>query len=257
MTGYIYKITNSINEKVYIGQTIRSVKQRFKEHFHPSSGCVFLQRAMVKYGYENFKVEILEFINAESKSELIKILNRIEVQYININNSLFPNGYNGCLGGGNSADKKWAHGMPLESIAKRAENHKKPIKCNETNIVYKSVMDAAKELGFNKKFISRVLRGNRKSYKGLTFSYATNAGKPVAFKKKKVRPLDSYNLDGFTAQREKRKRPIKCNETGQYWGSIQEAADQFGVKNETIHRVLRGVRKHFRKLTFSYISPQS
>jgi group I intron endonuclease len=124
MIGYIYKITNSVNGKCYIGQTIRSVGQRFKEHFHPSSGCLFLQRAIIKYGKDAFRVETLESINGESKTEIIKKLNEIEIKYINANNSLFPHGYNGHLGGRNAADYKWVHGMSPESIAIRAEKHK-------------------------------------------------------------------------------------------------------------------------------------
>lgn len=35
--GYIYIIKNKINEKVYIGQTLRSVEERFKQHMKPSN----------------------------------------------------------------------------------------------------------------------------------------------------------------------------------------------------------------------------
>jgi group I intron endonuclease len=52
-------------------------------------------------------------------------------------------------------------------------------------------------------------------------------------------------------------KPIKCNETGQEWKSIKACADSFGVKLEAIHRVLRGVRGSFRKMTFSYLPKQS
>ncbi len=254
MIGYIYKITNIINEKCYIGQTIRSVEQRFKEHFHPSSTCVFLKRAMLKYEREYFKVEILESIERESKSELIKKLNEIEVEYINKNNTLFPNGYNGCLGGGNSADYKWAHGMSPESVAIRAKKHEKPIRCNETGQVWDSTKKCAESFGVKNETIHRVLRGVRDHFHGMSFSYVNpERSKPRKVRTKKIRPLESYNLSGFSAQREKSKRPIKCNETGQTWNSIQAAADHFGVKNEAIHRVIRGVRKHFKKLTFSYI----
>jgi hypothetical protein len=32
MNGFIYKITNDINDKVYIGKTLSSIENRFKEH---------------------------------------------------------------------------------------------------------------------------------------------------------------------------------------------------------------------------------
>src|ERR1700676_4000498 len=130
MNGYIYKIINITNGKSYIGQTVRSVEQRFKEHFHPSSGCVFLHKAIKEFGKDNFIVTTLETINGDSKTEIIEKLDVLEIELINKNNTLYPNGYNGCLGGGNSADYLWKQGMSPESIAKRAEKHKKPIKCN-------------------------------------------------------------------------------------------------------------------------------
>ena len=32
MVGYIYKIVNDINEKIYVGKTTSSIEERFKEH---------------------------------------------------------------------------------------------------------------------------------------------------------------------------------------------------------------------------------
>jgi hypothetical protein len=109
-------------------------------------------------------------------------------------------------------------------------------------------------LGVRRETIHRVLRGVRDHFRGMSFSHVQpERSKPKIVRVKKVRSTNSYNLDGFEAQREKQKRPIKCNETGQTWDSIQSAADHFEVRNESIHRVLRGVRKSFRNLTFSYI----
>ena len=53
--GYIYKVTNDVNDKVYIGQTIRTVEQRFNQHIKDSKkrDCYF-HRAMNKYGCEHF-----------------------------------------------------------------------------------------------------------------------------------------------------------------------------------------------------------
>ena len=34
MNGYIYKITNQINQKIYIGKTVNSIIERWKEHLH-------------------------------------------------------------------------------------------------------------------------------------------------------------------------------------------------------------------------------
>lgn len=65
--GYIYKVTNKINNKVYIGQTTRTLEERKAEHLRKSKtetrnkekNCIF-HLAIQKYGIENFDWEIIE-----------------------------------------------------------------------------------------------------------------------------------------------------------------------------------------------------
>lgn len=59
---YVYKITNSINNKVYVGRTIRSIEQRYKEHLQSleNGDTRHLYSAMRKYGVNNFKIELIE-----------------------------------------------------------------------------------------------------------------------------------------------------------------------------------------------------
>lgn len=62
MEKYIYKITNNINNKVYIGQT-NDWKERFQQHRKLGYGNEknkILYLAMKKYGVENFSFEIIE-----------------------------------------------------------------------------------------------------------------------------------------------------------------------------------------------------
>ena len=77
----IYKITNKVNGKVYIGQTTKSLKERFKAHLD-SSRCtseadhIHLYQAMNKYGTENFYIE--KICDADTKEQL----NKLEIFYI-------------------------------------------------------------------------------------------------------------------------------------------------------------------------------
>lgn len=83
----VYLITNLINGKKYIGQTIQSVKRRWDYRVCNAGRCVALKSAIKKYGKENFKIESLH--EASSLEELsIK-----ESEYIKSFNTLAPNGY--------------------------------------------------------------------------------------------------------------------------------------------------------------------
>ena len=55
--GFIYKITNNINQKSYIGKTERSIEVRYKEHLrHRNYLNLPLYKAFNKYGIENFSI---------------------------------------------------------------------------------------------------------------------------------------------------------------------------------------------------------
>lgn len=89
---YIYKITNKINNKIYIGQSINP-EERFKQHCEKREKYKSLiNQAIQKYGKENFEFEILG---------LYKDYNEKEIYFIDYYNSKAPNGYNIANGGEN------------------------------------------------------------------------------------------------------------------------------------------------------------
>lgn len=67
----VYKITNKVNNKVYIGITSKGISARWKEHLYSAEhGCPFkLHNAIRKYGRENFSVELLDFCNSWEELE--------------------------------------------------------------------------------------------------------------------------------------------------------------------------------------------
>lgn len=100
--GYIYIIKNKINSKVYIGQTITTIEQRFRQHKnainHISEYPYNLYYAMIKHGVKNFYVEELKKIECDTSFELNEKLNKYEREYIRKYDSL-NNGYNMTAGG--------------------------------------------------------------------------------------------------------------------------------------------------------------
>jgi group I intron endonuclease len=91
----VYKVTNKSNGKVYIGQTVRTLEVRWKEHTKNNSHCSALHSAISKYGEEVFEIEVIDF--AQSIDEL----NEKEKHWISHYNSIAPNGYNLDSGGRN------------------------------------------------------------------------------------------------------------------------------------------------------------
>ena len=99
--GYIYCLTNMKSDtyKKYIGQTTTTIKHRFGQHYTAKKNCA-ISNAINKYGKENFKVEQICKIIAETKSELIKKLNKEEIFCIEwFQTRCDQNGYNIDKGG--------------------------------------------------------------------------------------------------------------------------------------------------------------
>lgn len=92
---YIYKITNKINGKFYIGLTTETLEKRWKNHIRASKKCDrHLYNSMRKYGIENFKIETIDETNDLEK------LGELERKYISEYNSTDQSiGYNNTYGG--------------------------------------------------------------------------------------------------------------------------------------------------------------
>lgn len=94
---YIYKITNKINNKIYIGQVYnKTIYDRFERHINEASpnSRSYIGRAINKYGAENFVCELIDTASS------LKELNQKEIYWIAYYNSTNKNiGYNLTLGG--------------------------------------------------------------------------------------------------------------------------------------------------------------
>lgn len=121
----IYKITNQINGKIYIGKTTLPIEKRLKRHFYLASKKInrYLYDAINKYNKENFIIELLEECE-------YNLANEREIYYINFYNSTNKEmGYNMTIGGDGGR-------MPEESLKKMilkktgmklSEEHKRKI----------------------------------------------------------------------------------------------------------------------------------
>ena len=157
--GYIYKITNTLNDKVYIGQTIKTVQKRFTQHKNNSNKEYFSQivlyKAFNKYGIENFICEEIEKVPNDKLDER-------EKYWIEYYDSYF-NGYNSTLGGRTTQLYNWDTDDIIEKY-----------------MILKSARAVAKEIGCDHSTIDRILNENGVK----RFTPSQQQSKPLYFKKK-------------------------------------------------------------------------
>lgn len=158
--GYIYKIINIKNQKIYIGQTTKKrPTDRFSQHkylvLHPQQekSISYLHRAMKSDGIDNFKFEIIEQVDN-------LLLNEREKYWIKQYNSLVPNGYNLTVGG---------QGTPGFSRPQSQEEKNK--KGNSVKKYYQNhpqarekVSQRTKKLWKDPEYREKVISGNKKFY---------------------------------------------------------------------------------------------
>lgn len=154
--GFIYKITNKLNNKIYIGQTIKAVNKRFQQHKNNSNKDYFSQivlyKAFNKYGIENFICETLEEVPNDKLDER-------EKYWIEFYDSYF-NGYNSTLGGRATQLYNW----DVDDII-------------EKYYELKSARKVAKEIGCDHSTIDRILNENGVK----RFTPTQQKSKPVRF----------------------------------------------------------------------------
>ena len=193
----IYRITNLVNSKIYIGQTKSSLKQRWNKHCSKTSHCKLLLNSINKYGKDKFTIELIEEL--ENKD----IANHREQELIKSNNSMFPSGYNLTNGGfsfehsqitkvkiglahkGLKRSKSAKLNMSKASLGKViSEQQKQAISntllkkskarsviCIDTGISYRSARYAAKCMNLNIGGLSKVLNNKQNTVNGYRFKY--------------------------------------------------------------------------------------
>lgn len=147
---YIYKITNLINGKIYVGKTAFSIEKRWKEHYADSKKGLDrpLYRAINKYGIDNFKIEQIEEVSTDEEAC------QREIYWISFYNSYYT-GYNATFGGDGRQqyDPKqiltlWKEGLTNKEIAKVVGCS---IDCIRDNLTLFNIsVEERKERGFQK-----------------------------------------------------------------------------------------------------------
>lgn len=161
---YIYKITNDVNGKTYVGKTVFSLEKRFQEHIQDSSRerCKDrpLYRAMNKYGIQHFHIELLEECPIDDD------LNEREIYWINKLNS-YHYGYNATYGGDGKSYLDW-------DIIYR------------TYLATESILETSKILGHDAGYIGKIIKLYGVQSEDIHKNATKKLEKPVAMLDKKT-----------------------------------------------------------------------
>lgn len=227
--GYIYKITNKIDNKAYIGQTCRDPKKRWLEHYSRDiNKDTYFHRALKKYGKDNFLWEVIE--ECEDSS-----LNEREIYWIKYYNTYYKNGngYNMTYGGEFETHREKA----IIGISPLGEEYH-----------FKSATEAERVLSslysdnFSHTHIGSVCSGNRKSHKGWIFYYSNESGEKI--------------IPEYKGSRSRMNRPVVSINIATLEEKIHlsaaQASKDLGVDKSSISKCLRGLKPQAGGYKFVY-----
>lgn len=223
--GCIYIYTNKINGKQYIGQTSCSLKKRHMQHLHQNE--TYFDKALKKYGFENFNLDILEdnIFDAEE-------LNQKEIYYIDKFDT-FNNGYNMTRGGNT---------LPIENITYPIRTRRNTQKFFQEDI--EAVIELLKTTDFSFDKIAEITNTN------LNFVIDVNRGK---------RKFSSYNQFQFPIR--KNKKHIKLS--NELFQSIifelqkdelseRQIGELLNIPSYTVGQINRGKHSLCKSLNISF-----
>lgn len=262
--GIIYLIRNNINNKIYIGQTIKKggFDERYGNNLRDYTHNEHLRNSIDKYGIENFHID-KEFNVAYSQEEL----NSLEDMYIKLYEATNPDkGYNKTFGGRN--------GKRTDEVRmKMSETRKKLYIKKENNPMYgkklseehkKKISEANKGKIMPeeaKRKISEANKGN-KYFLGKTHSEETKRkiseklkgknnpmyGKRIygeeAYWYGKKLPEETRKKISKSLQGEKHPQAIKviCTTTQKVFSTVKEGAKYYNCDSGTISKCCKGKR---------------
>lgn len=172
-SGIIYKITNKINGKTYIGQTIDKPRVRFSRHCTKKTNSA-IHLAILKYGKENFKFEVI--YSAFTMNDL----NVMEEFFIKYYRSLAPTGYNLISGGKNHRRSKEMKKRQSDKMkGRKFHSRRRGIIATNLTTKEKLEVEVVKDFlnhGFTKSDLSNIRwmlvpNSHKKSVKGWSFKY--------------------------------------------------------------------------------------
>lgn len=232
--GYIYLVTNTLNNKKYVGQTVQDdVTKRWNQHKSTKYKGVgiCLSSAYEKYGISNFNFQLICICFDED-------CNRFEEEYINKFNTIAPNGYNLRAGGMNSKQHPDTILQRVETRLKnKLANPKPPRVMTEEERKRLSVsLSGARNPNFGKetpvaikKILSDTMKARWKDMKEKNIVPNINSRFVKGHISENRKPVGKYDLEGNFIER---------------YESAVEAGEKNNIHHAGIAKVCRGVKRY-------------
>jgi group I intron endonuclease len=226
----IYKITNKLNNKCYIGQS-KDIKRRFYEHklLHRNE-TLSLKRALKKYGVENFSFEVLEETSIEE-------LNEREIYYI----AQIKPAYNRTLGGQGAK----GHEVSVEVRNKLVEKGK---------LFWERLPSGTKA-----RIIENNLKGPRIGHEVFEETRELlrqhNLNKKQSFEtiEKRKNTLLAKKANGYKQTNVGHFKKVQCVDLDLSFKSIKEASEKLNIPASSISAVLKSRYTNTRGYHFIYL----
>lgn len=240
MTWIIYKHTNIANGKTYIGQTRRSLNDRWRNGKGYSNNTRF-SHAINKYGWDGFTHEIVE-----ENITTQQLANEREIYWINYYNSYdFDSGYNMSPGG--YLQSAESHQKAVDSLKKNHRNKINFIVCYELckifinpTIALEWFLSNGYEIEGKKNPIVRVIDKEEHTCFGYHFCSIINL---LSFKPKSSE--DSNSTKGA-------RRKVICIDTGDIFESLTECGRILNIKSQHLSCACKNHTKT-HNMYFSYL----
>jgi group I intron endonuclease len=237
IVGIVYKITNKFNNKIYIGQTTRSLNSRISKYKKGLTNPYF-SNSIKKYGWDSFEIEVIDTANN------IDELNFKEIKYIlEYKSTDSEYGYNIESGGNNS--------IVSDSTKDKMSTSHKGIKQSDewiNNRIYKKGSEDAKKYGKPKTEEERI-ELSKKSPKFWQNKKRSEETKLKMSETKKRNGLSTKSIESIC--KSVYVYNIQTNELINKFISVSEAAKYFNVSQATISRYC-GKDKIKDGMRFSY-----
>lgn len=226
MYGKIYKITNIITNQIYVGKTKNSLDKRLKEHIQDAKthhDNTMLHNAMNKYGYKNFKIDIVE------DNIPLKKLNEKEKFYIKKLKAHKRYGNYNLTDGGDG-------GVTWSKLTKDEVKEIWNILLYASDPIFHS--DIAKQYNVDCSTISAINRG--------VYWHNSNFNYPL----RKTKKHHKHKMFG---KENPKSRAVLCVELNKTFESIRLANSFFHVKQSHIGQCCQGQRKTALGYHWKYI----